>query len=363
MNRKNILISSNIFPSAGSSLEIGEYLAKGISNTTNKYGIFNIPMCDGTIGTADILKYNTKGRTIKKILDNSHGIVGTYSLIRRDVAVIEASNTILKDTPIISRSSYFLGVLINSAIEDGAKTVIISLDNFYTLDMGVGMAQALGFSFKDEFGKEVGLGIGEVGRISNMGFDNVNIRLFHTKFMFFSREREKLTGFSGFTYINRESLNLSTKDVTEIDRMLKKSSRVVENSIGESFENSPYSGASGGVGFMLMALLNASHRCGINESINLIGLEEYISHADLVVTGDENMELENLVSLNILSIASKYNIPVVALSENHSKKYRNLNMLPITNKNIPLERDNVGRIFSTAGKNLATYLSTMKNFQ
>ena len=68
-------------------------------------------------------------------------------------------------------------------------------------DGGVGMAQALGFSFKDEAGKEISFGGGDLGNIVTIDISGANQLLNETEIIAISDVENPLCGASGASFI------------------------------------------------------------------------------------------------------------------------------------------------------------------
>ena len=65
-------------------------------------------------------------------------------------------------------TTFGTGELIRDALDQGCEEILIGIGGSATNDAGVGMAQALGFSFTDESGDEIGAGGRELGRIRSI---------------------------------------------------------------------------------------------------------------------------------------------------------------------------------------------------
>ena len=79
----------------------------------------------------------------------------------------------------------------------------------------------------------------------------------------------------------------------------------------------PGAGAAGGLGAGLIAFLNAELKPGIDIVINTVQLEEMIQDADLVITGEGEINGSTIYGktpIGVARVAKKYKIPVVSIS-------------------------------------------------
>lgn len=130
-----------------------------------------------------------------------------FGLIDTERAVIEmaqASGLMLVGTNQMNpmeATSYGTGELINEVLAHGVKEIYIGIGGSATNDGGVGMAQALGVSFKDADGKEIALGAKEIAMIDSIDISNINPRLKETVFYILSDVSNPLCGQNGASFI------------------------------------------------------------------------------------------------------------------------------------------------------------------
>ena len=81
--------------------------------------------------------------------------------------------------------------------------------------------------------------------------------------------------------------------------------------------NTPGAGAAGGIGYAFMMFLNGMLRPGIDIILDEIGLEEKITQADLVITGEGRLDAQTLMGktpAGVASLAKKYHKRVLAIA-------------------------------------------------
>ena len=78
----------------------------------------------------------------------------------------------------------------------------------------------------------------------------------------------------------------------------------------------PGAGAAGGAGFGAVALLGAEVRSGIETVLELVGFDDAVAGADLVVTGEGSLDAQSLrgkAPMGVLVAAGRLGVPVVAV--------------------------------------------------
>ena len=158
-----IIIAPDSFKGSLTAREIADNIEKGILSVYPQAEVIKLPMADGGEGTVDALVYATKG---KKIYKEVTGPLGTpvkayFGILgNENTAIIEtaaASGLALvpsgKENP-LKATTFGTGELIKAALDEGVDKIIIGLGGSATVDGGIGMAQALGISFKDSKGKK-----------------------------------------------------------------------------------------------------------------------------------------------------------------------------------------------------------------
>jgi glycerate kinase len=83
-------------------------------------------------------------------------------------------------------------------------------------------------------------------------------------------------------------------DVEVLDRALTRWADLVAAATGSDHRDEPGAGAAGGVGFGLQAVLGATMRPGAGLVFELVGFQDLLAGADLVVTGEGSLDEQTL---------------------------------------------------------------------
>lgn len=233
-------------------------MADGIRKIYPKAEIIQIPMADGGEGTLDCLMNSQDDQKIHEqvmgplpnTLVNSH-----YGLIEQGkTAVIEMALAnglellpIEKRNPLVT-STYGTGQLIKYALDKGAEKIIICIGGSATNDGGAGMAQALGYRLLDKKGNEIPLGGGNLNLLESIDCENSHPRLREVEIVVASDVTNPLTGLNGASNVFGRQKGATEKMVVELDSNLHHFAKVIARDLKINIENTPGSGAAGGLG-------------------------------------------------------------------------------------------------------------------
>lgn len=200
-----VVIASDSYKGSCSTLEVAEAIEKGIKKICKDVEVIKIPVADGGEGTVDTLVMGTGGRyeEVEVIGPLGEKIKSKYGILEGNIAVIEmaaASGLTLvsekERNPMIT-TTYGTGQMIKAAMDKGCKKIFVGIGGSATNDGGVGMAQALGVSFKDHEGKEIGYGAGELNGLKDIDTTNIDKRLTSTEIIVISDVVNPLCGENG----------------------------------------------------------------------------------------------------------------------------------------------------------------------
>lgn len=319
-----VLIASDSFKGSASSSQVAEYIAKGIKKVDATIDIKKIPIADGGEGTIESLLSACHGKSYTKKVVGALGSEtnATWGMMNNDEAVIEvaeAAGFIVDKSKVspMKTTTYGVGQLIEEALNHDVKTIYIGLGGSSTTDGGVGLAQALGVHFYDDNGQEVGLGGQELIKIKDIDISNIDGRLSKCQIIGLSDVTNPLTGEEGSAYVFSPQKGATSDEVEQLELGLQNLRRVSKEVLGKEYGNTPGAGAAGGIGFALLTLLGGQLESGIQKIMRLINLEEEMKRADLVITGEGQMDGQSIkgkAPIGIAKLAKKYKLPVIAIT-------------------------------------------------
>ena len=177
-------------------------------------------------------------------------------------------------------------------LEVEVEKIAVGIGGSATNDGGIGMARALGARFCDRQGKElegIGASLIHIRKIDVSGLDP---RIGKTRIEAVCDVDNPLVGENGAARVCAPQKRASPEQVEELEAGLANLADVVERDLGLDIRRLPGSGAAGGVGAGLYAFLGAELKKGIDIVFSLVGLEEKLAGADLVFTGEGQIDYQ-----------------------------------------------------------------------
>lgn len=200
------VLAPDSFKDSASAIEICEAMEEGIRRVFPDSDVLHVPMADGGEGSTDAIVNATGGKFIQKTVQGPLGepVEATIG-IHGDgaTAVIEmatASGIQLVDpadrNP-YKTTTYGTGELVRHCLDEGVNSIILCIGGSATNDGGVGLAQALGYQFKDENGNEINRGGIHLKEIVSIDSSNVHPNLADCEIRIASDVNNPLTGPEG----------------------------------------------------------------------------------------------------------------------------------------------------------------------
>ena len=321
----NIVIAIDSFKGSLSSIEAGEAVKAGALKAFPDANISVCPLADGGEGTVDAIieGFNAKVRTLTVCGPLGDKAEAYYGITPDGIAVMEmakaAGITMIdadKRNPMLT-TTYGVGEMIKDAILLGCREFIIGIGGSATNDGGIGMLQALGFSFKDKNGNEVPYGAYGVSLIDSIDVSNAMPELKECKFHIACDVTNPLCGKNGCSHVYSRQKGADDEMIEKMDMYLENYANITEKALNISTKNAEGAGAAGGLGFAFISYLNASLEKGIKLIIEKTGLEDKIKDADLVVTGEGRLDFQTAMGkapVGVAEIAQKYGVTTIAFA-------------------------------------------------
>ncbi|KAA5805979.1 glycerate kinase [Thermoanaerobacterium thermosaccharolyticum] len=335
-----ILVAPDSFKGSLSSKEVLKAISEGIRRAIDAE-IAGLPIADGGEGTVDALITSLGGKIIDvDVLGPLGNVVkGYFGVLNDGTAVIEMAassglNLVPNDmrNPLIT-TTYGVGQLIKEALDAGCRKFIIGLGGSATNDGGAGMIQALGVKLLDEDGKDIPYGGGNLHKLKKIDTSSIDKRVYESSFIVASDVTNPLCGEYGASAVYGPQKGATPEMVEILDDNLRHYASVVKETLGKDFLDVPGAGAAGGLGFSLMAFLNAKIRSGIDIVMEASNIDEKIKSCDIIITGEGNTDFQTAYGkapAGIARIAKKYGKPVVILSGGLGKNYKDLYDIGVT---------------------------------
>lgn len=321
-----IVIAPDSFKGSLTAKEVADAIEKGIHKAYSHIKIEKVPMADGGEGTVQSLVDATNGKIIStkvfdplmKKIDSFYGILGDNKTAVIEMSAASGLPLLSKEkrNPLIT-TTYGTGELLLHALDQGCRNFIIGIGGSATNDGGFGMMKALGVKFLDSGRNDIGFGGGALEKLRLIDTSGLDKRLNGCSITVACDVNNPLYGPKGASSIFAPQKGATQEMVSLLDSNLNHYSNIIENQLGISIGDIPGSGAAGGLGGGLVAFLNAQLKKGIDIVIETTNLEDYICNADLVITGEGNIDYQTQYGktpYGVAKIAKKHNIPVIAIA-------------------------------------------------
>ncbi len=205
------------------------------------------------------------------------------------------------------------GRVLEEAIRSGARRCVIGIGGSATNDGGFGLARALGWKFFDRGGRELEQWW-QLGRLAHVTPPGKSFTLPITVAVDVSNP---LLGTRGCSRVYGPQKGLRAEDMAFAEKCLRRLSFVLEKQMNLPLATVPGAGAAGGLGFGLMAFAGARARSGFDLFANAAGLEKRIRKADLVITGEGDLDRQTFMGKGVGQVArlcEKLGVPRMALA-------------------------------------------------
>ena len=319
----HVVIAPDKFKGSLSAAEAAERIAAGVRRGAPGIEVRTLPVADGGEGT--VLAALAAGyRRVEATVSGPTGEpVRALLAVRDRTAVVEAAQasglTLLPGgvpAP-LTASSYGTGQLIARALELGCDRIVLGLGGVACTDGGAGMAQALGASLRDPHGVELGPGGAALRGLAALDLGTLPKALAGAEVVIAGDVDNPLLGERGAPAVYGPQKGASPAQVAELDAALAHWADAVTALTGADLRATPGAGAAGGLGFGAMALLGARMRPGIRLLLDLLGFDQAVRGARLVVTGEGCLDVQTLhgkAPAGVAAAATGAGVPVAAVA-------------------------------------------------
>ncbi|HWJ02426.1 MAG TPA: glycerate kinase [Verrucomicrobiae bacterium] len=328
-----IVVAPDSFKGSLNALGVARALERGIHRVDGGIDTRLVPMADGGEGTVEALVAAAGGKIVPatvtgplgKPVDSFFGVLGDG-----ETAVIEmAAASGLPLVPPAERNPLYTttfgtGELIKLALEMGMRKLIIGVGGSATNDGGTGMAAALGIRFLDQAGNELPPGGGYLDGLHSLDMSGLDARIKEADIKVACDVTNPLCGPTGASRIYGPQKGACPDKVETLDKNLAHFSDVVHRELGKDLKDMPGAGAAGGLGFGLVAFLNAKLLPGVQIVLEAANIDELVRGADLVITGEGQTDQQTLFGkapVGVAEVADKYGVPVVCISGGLGQDY------------------------------------------
>ncbi|WP_231930184.1 glycerate kinase [Friedmanniella luteola] len=327
------------------AVEVAAAVARGLRRARPGLDVVELPVADGGDGT--VAAALTAGYTaVETSATGPTGEPSTARYARRgDRAVVELAAVVGLDLlpggrpDPLHASTTGLGQVVRHALDTGVRELVLGLGGSASTDGGAGLAQALGARLLDAAGRELPPGGAALAQVATVDLGPLRDRLAGVRVLVASDVSSPLLGPDGAAAVFGPQKGADAAQVAQLDAALTRWAAVVAAATGSDHAGDPGAGAAGGTGFAALALLAAEMRSGIELVLDLVGFDERLAGASLVVTGEGSLDAQSLAGkapVGVLDRAGSVGVPVVVvagrslLSEAESRAAGFAGVLPLS---------------------------------
>ncbi|WP_172378641.1 glycerate kinase [Vibrio sp. Vb339] len=330
-----IVIAPDSFKESLSAVSVAACIEKGFREIFPDADYVTLPLADGGEGTVDVLLQGLAGQK------RTHQVEGPLgALVNAEWAMLEPSDSNPNKTALIEiaaasgldllapeqrnpllASSFGTGQLILEAIEQGAQTIILGLGGSATNDGGAGIVQALGGRLIDRNGQELGRGGAALAELASIDLTGLDSRCADIELIVACDVDNPLCGDNGASHIFGPQKGASPEQVVMLDTALENFAQVAESQGCTRGDDSVHKrkgyGAAGGAPMGLGLLFNMQIKPGIEMVLDVLQADEVLKGADLVITGEgqmDNQTLQGKTPYGIAKRASLQGIPTIGIA-------------------------------------------------
>jgi len=318
-----VLLAPDKFKGTLTAAEVAAHVAAGLRSVLPDVELTTVPVADGGDGT--LAAAESAGFTVVPVrATGPTGVPVRAGYARRgDEAVVELADVSgLARLPggrlePLSASSRGTGEVIAAALDAGCRRVVVGLGGSACTDGGAGLLQALGARVSGRRGRALREGGGALPDAVSLDLSGLHPGLADCELVVASDVDNPLTGRHGAAVVYGPQKGAGPDDVEQLDLGLSAWAEVVASATGRDLRDRPGTGAAGGVGFALLAVLGATMRPGAALVAELTGLADAVAAAALVVTGEGALDEQTLhgkAPAAVAGLARDKGVPAVAVA-------------------------------------------------
>ena len=331
-----IIIAPDSFKDSLSAEGVAQAIADGLAQVWPDAQLVQCPMADGGEGTVDSVLAACHGQLRHHSVRGPLGAAvqaGWGWLADSHTAIIEmAEASGLQLLPPEQRdacvtTTYGTGELIRAALDAGAQRIILAIGGSATNDGGAGAMQALGVQLFDAQAQKLPPGGLALSRLAHISLEQLDPRLAQVRFEIAADVNNPLCGPHGASAIFGPQKGANPEQVQQLDAALSHFADHCARVLPNDVRDEPGSGAAGGLGFAAKAFLGAQFRAGVDVVAELVGLDQAVRGADLVITGEGRFDAQTLrgkTPFGVARIARQHNVPVIVIAGTLGEGYEQM---------------------------------------
>lgn len=319
----DIVLAPDKFKGSLTARQAVRAMTFGVHRADPTLAVLGCPVADGGEGTLDAalaagfdyVPVQACGPT-GVALRTGYGRRGSTALV--ELAEVCGLARLPSSTPVpMTASSHGLGVVVAHALDQGCRDIILAVGGSASTDGGAGMLGALGATVLDATGDPIAPGGQGISTATTVDLTRLHPAVAEATFTVAADVDNPLCGPRGAAAVYAPQKGADPQQVRLLDHALGTWARLVAATTLVDYSEVPGAGAAGGVGFAALAVLGARMRSGIDMILDLVDLDQKLSGAKLVLTGEGSLDAQSLrgkAPLGVCRRARGQHIPTVAIA-------------------------------------------------
>ncbi len=320
-----IIIAPGAFKQSLSAEAVAQAIERGIGRSGLDAQVMLAPIADGGNGTLDAFLAGG-GKRVTVTVDDPLGrpVEAAYGVLDDgETAVIEmalASGLELLQSPRqlnpMLASTYGTGQLMKAALDAGVKRMIVGMGGSATVDGGAGALQALGVALTNAYGENIPRGGGNLDKLFLVDAQGLDPRWKKVEVLIASDVENTALGKLGAAAVFGPQKGATPEQVKMLEANLSHFFTLINAQLGIDVRSVRGGGAAGAFSAGLMAFLGARIESGIDLILQHSGFVDWLPEADLVITGEGQIDSQTLGGkgpLGVARLAKEHGVPTIAI--------------------------------------------------
>lgn len=318
-----VLLAPDKLKGTLTAAEAAEAIAAGVRDAVPGASVRTLPFADGGEGTVEAVIAAGAEARVDRVTGPLGDPVDARWALLGDTAVIEMAAAsglpLVHPTPATALSAHTEGTgeLVRIAIAAGARRVLLGVGGSASTDGGAGALRALGVRLVDADGVVVRGGGGSLTRVDRIEIDDARVLLDGVELVLCSDVANPFVGERGAAHVFGPQKGADAASVATLDAGLRALARAIHAATDVALEHADWGGSGGGIAGGLVAVLDATAADGVELLADLLGLDDAIRDADLVIVAEGSLDEQSLMGKTPVGVARHavaLDVPCVAVA-------------------------------------------------
>lgn len=324
----HVLIAPSGYKECLEADRVAVAIERGVRAASPDFEIRCLPLVDGGEGFAEGMAVATGGKIhgvevtgpvgeqVKAVLGElGNATTPTFAVEMAQAAGLRLVPRDLRNP--MRTTTRGVGELIKTALDHGARRIVVGCGDSGTSDGGAGMAQALGCRLLDERDEPIAPGAEGLLTLASIDCSDRDPRLDEVEIEAALNITVMLCGERGVARVFGPQKGADEAMIESMERALENYASVIARDCRVDVANLPGGGASGGLGAGLAALAGARLKSRYDVILPHFDLDRHLDWADLVFTAEGGIDLQTprgKIPVEVARRAKLRSLPVIALA-------------------------------------------------